>query len=48
MFQLSGIIKNNPGDIPLLLKGIQGENPEKIVSVSPDAFERIKNLLHHS
>ena len=51
MFQLSGIIKSNPGNVPLLLKGVQGgntENTEKIVSVTPEALERIKNLLHLS
>ncbi len=48
MFQLSGVIKSNPGNIPILLKGVQGENTEKIVSVTPEALERIKNLLHLS
>ena len=48
MFQLSGVIKSNPGNIPILLKGVQGENAEKIVSVTPEALERIKNLLHLS
>ena len=51
MFQLSGVIKSNPGNIPLLLKGVQGGNTgntEKIVSVTPEALERIKNLLHLS
>lgn len=51
MFQLSGVIKSNPWNVPILLKGVQGgntENTEKIVSVTPETLERIKNLLHLS
>lgn len=48
IFQLSGIIKNNPWNIPIILKGVKGENTEKEMLVTPEALERIKDLLNHS